>query len=822
MMAVDKRNIFLEHINDVLPYVSTSKQSDKSYPIRTNPARHAEYISRKLGQCNQQALQPRQVAAIRYKQGVYLEFSGKENYSLNVRSLENLSKKIRLLNVRQEGNVEKATIYVPAGEEAYFLEKVQAYADSILGEGNPKNNDLVRSIEDVKLAIVESFWVGEIADMPAEEPVWCEIWLRFEPGKMEEAEVEFVSSCADNQIEIKEGHIVFPERVVRMGKTNAEQLEKLIESCAYIAEIRKAPDSTGFFYDMNFQEQQEWVEELLSRTEFNPTNATICLLDTGISVAHRLIKPAVEERYIQAVDSSWNTGDHSGHGTEMAGVALYFDLKKRLAGSERNVVSHLLESVKILPPTGGNEPALYGAITEQAVLLAEIENPTAERTVCMAVTAPNYNTGDGSPTSWSGAIDNITSGVDGSGEKRLVLISAGNVNYDELTNSGFPEANRLHGVENPGQSWNALTVGAYTRDITVDDTAYVGFSAVADQGDISPYSSTSYLWDSKWPIKPEILLDGGNMVTNGQDYLSCPPLSLLTTDRHPLNYQFSTIWGTSSATAQAAWMTAQLFAEYPGIWPETVRALIVHSARWTSKMISQYNVDDKKRKGRRDLLRICGYGIPNLDRAIQCHNNSVNMIVQGELQPFIMHDGRAQMKEMHLHQIPWPADLLRELGEVPVEMRVTLSYFIEPGPGEKGWKDRYRYPSCGLRFDVINSDETVDDFKKRVNVRMRGEDRKDSGDGTSGSDRWFLGTANRDVGSIHSDFIRSTAVELCNAKYIAVFPVVGWWRERHYLGKCNSRMRYSLVVSISSPRVDIDLYTPIVTQISNMVPIEVN
>lgn len=41
-------------------------------------------------------------------------------------------------------------------------------------------------------------------------------------------------------------------------------------------------------------------------------------------------------------------------------------------------------------------------------------------------------------------------------------------------------------------------------------------------------------------------------------------------------------------------------------------------------------------------------------------------------------------------------------------MRVTLSYFVEPGPGEVGWEDKYRYLACGLRFDAI---ETKDDLK---------------------------------------------------------------------------------------------------------------
>ena len=146
---------------------------------------------------------------------------------------------------------------------------------------------------------------------------------------------------------------------------------------------------------------------------------------------------------------------------------------------------------------------------------------------------------------------------------------------------------------------------------------------------------------------------------------------------------------------------------------------------------------------------------------------------------------------------------------------------MEPGPGEVGWKDKYRYPSCGLRFDLKNSDETIDDFKKRVNVKMRGEDIKDKGDGSSGSERWYLGSDNRDVGSIHSDFCEINAVDLCDCNNIAVYPIIGWWRERTYLGKYNKKVRYSLVVSLSTPKEDIDLYTPIMTQVMPTIEVSV-
>ena len=82
------------------------------------------------------------------------------------------------------------------------------------------------------------------------------------------------------------------------------------------------------------------------------------------------------------------------------------------------------------------------------------------------------------------------------------------------------------------------------------------------------------------------------------------------------------------------------------------------------------------------------------------------------------------MREMHLHSLPWPQEALMNLGETPVEMRVTLSYFIEPSPGivERGAGGRYRYESHGLRFDVKRPEEKPDDFRARINQRVRDEE----------------------------------------------------------------------------------------------------
>ncbi len=816
-MSVEKKNIFLDGTKTSIPYVG-SGNGPKNFPPRDDHKAHAKRIERKLKECYERSQIQKQAAAIRYKEGVYLEFSSAAQYDLATKSLENIAQGIRLLTVKAEEQTKtvKATVYIPAGKESYFLKKIEAYSSEVTEKGIPKNNDLIRSIEGIRVAMLDSFWIGKPESIPGEVAQWCEVWSRYDRTCFEDSEKNLFECCKTLGIDIDQNKLIFPERVVHLIKANRRQLSDLISACDYIAEFRRAPEPASFFNELSGAEQQQWTTDLLNRTDFLNSNATICLLDTGLNSSHPLIEPAIKDpSTVQAVVSPWGVHDHMGHGTEMAGVAIYYNLKDRLMHSDRQIINHKIESVKILPPKGENTVELYGAITEQAVALAEISNPEADRSLCMAVTAPYYNTEDGSPTSWSAAVDSITSGANENGEKRLFFISAGNVYPEELTDNDYPDTSIRHGVENPGQSWNGVTVGAMANDIKISDSRYKHFRPVADVGQLSPYSSTSVLWDNKWPIKPEIVLDGGNMATNGTDYSECEDLSLLTTYHKHLVRQFSTIWGTSSAAAQASWMAAQLYAEYPGIWPETVRALLVHSARWTEGMYRQFCQEDSKTKGRRKLLRTCGYGVPNLSKAIQCVDNSVNLIIQGELQPFT----KEHMNEMHLHDMPWPKEILQSLGEIEATIRVTLSYFIEPGPGEVGWKDKYRYPSCGLRFDVINSNESLEDFKKRINIKMRGEDIKDSGDGSSRN--WYLGVQNRDVGSIHSDFCKDLAINLCEAKYVAVYPIVGWWKERRHLGKYNEKVRYALVITIETPEVGVDLYTPIINEIKIIKTIEI-
>lgn len=262
-------------------------------------------------------------------------------------------------------------------------------------------------------------------------------------------------------------------------------------------------------------------------------------------------------------------------------------------------------------------------------------------------------------------------------------------------------------------------------------------------------------------------------------------------------------------------------AAYPDLWPESVRALIVHSAEWTDDMQHMFlpREDQSSKKDYANLVRHCGFGVPNLNRALWSVSNSLTMVVEDRLHPFVREgSGEPKLQDMHLHRLPWPLAELEALGETQVEMRVTLSYFVEPNPSARGFRSRYRYESHGLRFDVKRPEESEFDFRTRINAAARDEE---TGTRSRGADTdWAIGKQNRHKGSLHSDIWRGSAAALASRGILAVYPALGWWKTRYRLERYNKAVRYALVVSIRAPEVDVDLYNAVANQISTSVDVE--
>jgi hypothetical protein len=314
-------------------------------------------------------------------------------------------------------------------------------------------------------------------------------------------------------------------------------------------------------------------------------------------------------------------------------------------------------------------------------------------------------------------------------------------------------------------------------------------------------------------------MEGGNAAADeAGDWTKADDLSLLSCYHRPDESHFAPFEETSAATALAARMAARLQAVYPTAWPETIRGLIVHSAEWTEPMAQRFVMNGSKSEYGQ-LLRYCGYGVPNFVRARESASDSLTLVSEQEIQPYDRKDGRYVTKDMHVHELPWPRDVLLGLGDLEVTMRVTLSYFVEPSPGEIGWRDRYRYQSHALRFDVNTPDESRREFLARLNREARDDEGTQGAGGAS--DRWLIGKTLRNRGSVHSDVLRGSAADIATSNLVGVYPVIGWWRERHHLGRWARKARYSLIVSVHTPEAEVDIYTPVAVQLGIQVPIEI-
>ena len=760
--------------------------------------------------------------------GIQVEFKSQPDVEMAFESLSRDRQGIELLNTRHKENITYATVFVPDGKLETFEKIVRDYLEEKRTQDGNRSLDhkaLINTIQNIRAATFDALWTDDTSVLPVDEnqPIWWEIWLPVRENRQVTLN-RFRNIATGIGFDLSTKVIEFPERTVLHMRGSKRKITQSMLLLNNVAEIRCAKETAEFFDSQSPIEQHDWVNDLLTRTTFAESNAPhVCLLDTGVNSGHPLLTPGVDNNGLHTINPAWGSQDTDGHGTKMAGLALYGDLTDLLISRSPLSVTHRLEAVKILPQNHSDQDEPFGQLTIEAVGRPEVSAPHRKRVFSMAVTAKDSRD-RGRPSAWSSALDSLACDTLGEGQfPRLIVVSGGNVNDPEDWRN-YPNSNIADSIHDPGQSWNAMTVGAYTEKITIDEPDAQDYQPIANAGSLSPFSSTSLTWhNTRWPYKPDVVFEGGNIAQNSiPPPLTASSLSLLTTHHQPTDRLLTTANATSAASALCSRMAAQIMARYPHLWPETVRALIVHSAEWTPQMINEFLDHRRRKEDYSKLIRHVGYGVPNLDRALWSLSNSLTLIVQESLQPF-QRDGSKEptARDMNLHHLPWPKEALQELGEIPVEMRVTLSYFIEPNPGvcERGIKGRYYYESHGLRFEVKRPEETEQLFRRRINLRARDEE-EESYQGGGSDSNWYLGSSRRHLGSLHSDTWKGTAAALADRGILAIYPALGWWKTAKKLERYNNRARYAILVSIKAPEATIDLYNILAQMISTSIEIE--
>lgn len=803
-------------------YTSPSAGGTPFVIAQRNPSEHGQQIRTRLEEIRVQAEAAAEAVPDQYLQDdvIYLDFISDFNVELAFDSFEDgRSGNYRLLKTsKEEENRYRALVAVNSRGLSKFIRLVEDYSTQVTAKGKPKNAKLISNISDIRVATLRSFWNEPTLQFPLdEEQVWWEIWLRranFDDDVHEDNKV--IAQLTAAGATIGDRRLLMPEHIIRLVRCAPIQLSASLMLLDNLAELRKAKDTADFFTELRNFEQQQWVDDLLARidNQIDGSPVVISILDTGVNNGHPLLTPFLPNNNMDSYNPAWGVldGHPHGHGTQMAGLALYGDLSSVLASADSVRLSHHLESIKIINLSAPHQPDLYGQVTIECVNRAIVLGANRKRIFCLAVTAED-NRDQGKPSSWSSCLDKISFGDTGiSNDKNLLLVSAGNVFHDNHLE--YPHKNKIEFIHDPAQGFNVLTIGAFTEKDSIDLTQFPGATPLAQRGDIAPCSSTSCLSTKQWPIKPEIVMEGGNYAVQNAGLVYPPSLQLLTTSKHFKISHFTDFRDTSAATALGSNLVAKVTSEYPNLWSETIRGIVVHSANWTSTMLGQGEINQLSYDAKREIIRTFGYGVPNLSKALYSLRNSLTLIAEREIQPFRLEGSVVKTNQLHLFDLPWPEDALLQLAENDVRLIITLSYFIEPNPGSRYFSSKFNYQSHGLRFEVKRPLETLDDFRARINREAR---REEYGGAGGQGDSWEIGKRIRNVGSIHKDVWVGTGAELAAMKNIAVYPVNGWWRLRKKLKKYDARVRYSLIVTIETGVTTADLYTPV----ENMITVRV-
>lgn len=786
-------------------------------------------------------------------------------YEVSAESFGDKRQDVRVISVDEATGA--VLIDAPRPDLPHIRSKLERYADDskVNKESGTRRGELaVAPLKEVRLAALEDLAGPRLlaaltpldgqTSLGADQLRWCELSCR--GGLRERTAVTYESRM---QIQRRLAKLERPEpleflaaeRLVLFARLSVNDLRALVAAtdCLYEVDLAGAPVRDWLL--LSYQGAPARDLQSFRLTSPPPGAPSVVSLDTGVASGHPMLAPALLSAS-SVVPSDPSPEDLHGHGTLQAGVVLYEDIGALVEQNEASA-GHWLQSVKVLRREGDGTAAdafraFWPLVTQDAVRVAEEQAAAAGGAVsarhqifAMAVTAPHDD--PPSATLWSNALGQLAYN-DGRG--RLFCVSIGNSDVnDTALAQGYPILHLDQRIEDPAQAANVLTVGAYTtRDSLPPDPDYKSLTCLAPAGGVSPWTRAGV---PRYAIKPDVVFEGGNAAFDDyRGWRDIETLSTITTGKDWARNPLAVHAMTSCATAHAARFAAQLWAGRPDLRPETVRALIVHSARWTPQMRAQFpNIEQR--------LALCGYGVPNLDLATSCLRERATVIVEDAMPNAVeaqVEDASGQSRRerrIKFFRLPIPEDaLLASSEDGDVELRVTLSYFSEPSTIRR--RERH---GLDLAFDVQGASETEEDFRRRMNKLLRqkrtaggdvaaGEDEEqdakaegsplETGNSQGGParsptqvqrggwrDKWEIGVQRRARGTVQSDFIVIPAALLAGPKLIAVYPVLGWWDER--LDTAMEEQPFALVVTITAPGRDV--YTAIELALRADVHIEV-
>ncbi|MFZ6757579.1 S8 family peptidase [Undibacterium sp. Ji50W] len=410
----------------------------------------------------------------------------------------------------------------------------------------------------------------------------------------------------------------------------------------------------------------------------NQDSARICILDSGINTNHPLLRSAVAENtsYISGVAED----DDVGHGTAIAGIALYGDIE---ACAESNYWKPdlWLFSGKILYLDKHTGEAQFDPRTIETVLSSAVHYFYTVHG-CRIF---NLSIGNRNAPYDSRHIKGVAYLLDKLARECNVLfvVSAGNFNGSdtppvprESWRAEYPEYLTCPEsiIIDPAPALNVLTVGSVARhNAHINEQRYPEIHALSPASDRQPSPFTRHGPSIKGAIKPDVVATGGNLASpmrqeGGQWKADARGMGVLT-----LHHDFigktllKEISGTSFAAPYIAHLAGRILNEYPGSSANLLRAMLVNHAvlpQQAKEIFTDELKDNHKEKYGSNLFHdVLGYGLVDTDTLFRSSESAVVLFSE----EVIEHDSH------QFFELPLPDSFLRS-NRAKRELRVSLAY----------------------------------------------------------------------------------------------------------------------------------------------------
>ncbi|MEZ4658841.1 MAG: S8 family peptidase [Caldilineaceae bacterium] len=400
-----------------------------------------------------------------------------------------------------------------------------------------------------------------------------------------------------------------------------------------------------------------------------PANAPrLCVIDSGLERGHPMLGPAVGDT--SAVPASIGTSlDRAGHGTRVAGVALYGDMAEGIQSGRFNP-ELMLFSVRVTNDDG--------QFDDETLLVNQIREAVEQMHEGYSCRVFNLSLGDPTtiftensyPTHWATILDELAREKD-----IIIVVSTGN--YYPPVDEKDPDAlirsypsylfDAAACLADPAMAVNVLTVGSlahshatYFVERQPNDPAYL---PIAQTNQPSPFTRRGPGVESA--IKPDLCDYGGNLVYDGRmQRIIRDPGAGVVSAHHEFGQGrlFTFDAGSSYAAPRVAHQAARVLGQYPQASANLVRALLVASAEIPTEVkecLGFQSSDEKQR-----LLQICGYGKADLEHALFSSSNRVVLFREETL----------EIDHFHLYEIPIP-DEFKQLKGV---RRISATLAFDP------------------------------------------------------------------------------------------------------------------------------------------------